>query len=324
MQYDLELKSEIVAQDSGLSLIDYMTDRFTYKTREHWANLIEKGNISLDGKKAFSNSILSEGMILTFLLPDYFEPDLDTNYHKVFENENIIIVSKPANLPISSNHKFFKQNMTALLREQENLPDINPIHRIDRETSGLIIYLKKRFEAPRALRKEPLQIVTGKYYLAIVKGKVTEKSFSCNIPLMDSKDSQVGYKVTAAEPGKGKEASTFFSLLGNTEEYSLLLANLKTGRKHQIRAHCSLLGFPIVGDKLYSHDSRYFIKRRQEDFLSDEDYEILGSTHHLLHAYALRLNLPGKEPELITSEFFSQEFQKYLDLFPNWRRMITY
>ena len=142
MIYDLELKSIISAQFNGQSVIDYLTDRFTYRPREKWQEIIEQGNILINNKKTDENYILKEKDSLSFIVPNYNEPDLDCNYHKVFENNNIIIVSKPANLPITSNHRFFKQNMTALIRADENRPEINPMHRIDRETSGLLIYLK--------------------------------------------------------------------------------------------------------------------------------------------------------------------------------------
>ena len=236
MIYNLELKSPITEQFSGQSVIDYLTDRFTYKTREQWLELINSGAISINGEIVFRDYLLKDGTELCFTVHNYNEPDLDCNYHKIYENENIIVVSKPANLPISSNHRFFKQNMTALLREDEKLSDINPLHRIDRETSGLLIYLKKRFDTPVSLRKDPRLIMADKFYLAVVRGEISEKSFSINIPLVVTHTQLIGYKVEAAAKGTGKEASTDFYNLGTAQGYSLLLAKLNSGRKHQIRA----------------------------------------------------------------------------------------
>lgn len=283
---------------------------------------MESGNILLDGERAKEEAILKEGSTLSLIIRNYNEPDLDINYHKIFENNNILVASKPADLPISTNHRFFKQNLTALIRKDENLPNINPIHRLDRETSGLIIYLKKAFEAPKKIKKNPQLIIKEKYYLAIVFGEVEQEKFSVNIPLKDADCQPVSYKVVAANSLEGKEASTDFYRLAMTENRTLLLAKLNSGRKHQIRAHCAISGFPIIGDKLYLSDSKYFIKRSKDESLTTEDYEILGARHHLLHAYALTLDLPNEGEVQLKSDFFSSEFERYLKKFPNWQERV--
>lgn len=311
----MELKTPIIAQFSGKSVIDFLADRFTYKSRNKWLELINSGNITIEGEKITKDYTLKNGDLLSFTIKNYYEPDLDCNYHKIYENENIIVVSKPANLPITSNHRFFNQNMTALLRENEKLPNINPIHRIDRETSGLIIYLKKSFDSPKSLRKDPRLIMKEKYYLAIVRGNIEAKSFSVNIPLTESKESPIGYKVIAATNSTGKEASTIFYNLGSSNGLTLLLAKINTGRKHQIRAHCAISGFPIVGDKLYSFDGKYYLKRCNNEELTDDDYKELGAKHHLLHSYALNLEIPQKGTVKLKSNYFSEEFKSYLDVF---------
>lgn len=315
MIYDLELTTPITSKFNGQSVINFLADRFTYKTYEEWLQIIESGNITINHNKINKDFILTEGTFLNFKVPNYYEPDLDCNYHKIFENENIIVVSKPPNLPITSNHRFFKQNMTALLREHEKLPNINPIHRLDRETSGLLIYLKKRFEQPKKLKKDPRLIMQKKYYLAIVKGEVKKDKFTIDIPLTESNESPVGYKVIEARNGDGKEASTDFYTLGISNGYSLLLAKLNSGRKHQIRVHTAFAGFPIVGDKLYSFDGKYYIKRINNGELNEDDYKELGAKHHLLHAYSLLLDLPLEGYVNLISNYFSDEFKKYLSFF---------
>lgn len=315
MIYDLELKSKVKREFNGQSVIDYLTDRFTYKTKEEWLEIFLSGKLLVNGEKANSDQILNENDCLSFVFPNYFEPDLNCNYHIIYENENIIVVSKPANLPISSNHRFFKQNMTALLRNDTHIDVLNPIHRLDRETSGLLIYLKKKFDKPYKLRKSPLLIMKEKYYLAIVRGNVYKSVFSVNVPLTESNIPPIGYKIIEAKDGMGKEASTDFVKLGNVDGLTLLLAKLNTGRKHQIRVHCAISGFPIVGDKLYSYDGKYYLKRFNDEELTFNDYEILGATHHLLHAYAIKLELPENKEKLVISNYFSDEYKKYLNLF---------
>ena len=315
MIYNLELNTTITPDQAETTVIKLLSSRFTYRTEEQWLQMINKGQVLVDGNIAKADDLLLEEMSLGFVVPNYYEPDLDTNYHKIFENENIIVVSKPADLPISTNHKFFKQNMTALIRRDFNLPDINPIHRLDRETSGLMIYLKKPFDKPKAIRKDPRLIIKDKYYLAIVNGIVEKEKFTVNIPLKDLNEGPTPYKAVKAESGDGKEASTEFTRLGTSEKYSLLLCRLNSGRKHQIRAHCAIIGHPIVGDKLYLYDGKYFIKRRDTDVLDEADYEILGAHHHLLHAYKLNLELPEEGAVSLKSEYYSEDFKRYLGWF---------
>jgi len=118
-------------------------------------------------------------------------------------------------------------------------------------------------------------------------------------------------------PG-GKPCRTLFHTLACTNSYSLLLAELQTGRRHQIRAHLAHLGHPLIGDKIYSHDGHYYLKRLDGE-LSEEDYLGLGARHHLLHAWSVNLQLPDRPAALYFSKLFSTDFRDYLRLFPEWR-----
>ncbi|OGK11622.1 MAG: hypothetical protein A2W80_12440 [Candidatus Riflebacteria bacterium GWC2_50_8] len=315
MQYRLELNSDVLEKFAGESLIDSLVRRFTYQDREFWLGKIFAGQVRVNGLVSQPDHILAVGEVVQFAIDDFTEPDLDTDYQKIFENENLIMVSKPANLPVHSNRRFYFQTMTAVLRRAEKLPDLNPMHRLDRETSGLMLYMKKPF-ASRSLRREPGRIIAAKFYLALVNGVFEHDTLVVDEPLREAACPPVYYRMVVASDGR--PARTVFERIAVGEDCSLVLARLETGRKHQIRAHLAHVGHSVVGDKLYSHDGHYFMKRCSDELLPEDLVEI-GSPHQLLHAWALCLQLPEEGRRVFFSDHFSESWQSRLKQFTTWR-----
>jgi 23S rRNA-/tRNA-specific pseudouridylate synthase len=216
-----------------------------------------------------ADRVLCDKDAVVFCIPDFFEPDLDTDYHKVWENENLILVSKPADLPVHSNRRFYYQTMTAVLRRNESNDELNPLHRLDRETSGLMLFIKKAFSLP-AYRRHPEKIIREKFYLAIVHGFFDTEEKIVDIPLKQADCPPVGYQMVA--DATGMQCRTFFYRLAASSEYSLVLARLDTGRKHQIRAHLACCGFPWSVTKLYGLGGKFFIIRCNDE-LVDADLQ---------------------------------------------------
>lgn len=315
MKYLLNLTSKVMEKFAGETLLESLTRRFTYRDAQYWNDKILAGQILIDELPASPDRVLCVGETVRFMVPDFEEPDLDTDYQKVFENDNIIIVSKPADLPVHSNRRFYFQTMTAILRRHENLENLNPMHRLDRETSGLMIFMKKNFQR-RRYRRNPAMIIKKKLYLAIVKGHISQSSFEVNEPLAESGQLPVRYKMIITP--EGKPAETRFYLAAVSETHSLLVADLITGRKHQIRAHLEHIGHPIIGDKLYSHGGLYFMKRC-EDNLQQSDLEELGAPHQLLHSWCINLALPDTDQQMIFAHQLPRAFDDYLKKLEDWQ-----
>lgn len=318
MIYNLELKSPVISRFDGETLIDSLERRFTYQKRDFWQKCIESKKISVDGMAVSPLYKLQTGQTVIFSIDDFYEPDLDTGYKIIWQNDELLLANKPALLPVHSTRRIFYQTLTGILRRDTGISTLNPLHRLDRETSGLILYQKQPFKQ-RRLRKKPSSAIARKMYIAVVEGNFNYDFISVNKPLSETKCPPVFYKMQASD--NGKPALTNLYKLASVGGKSLLLAEIKTGRKHQIRTHLEYLGFPIVGDKLYSHGSLYFLKRCN-DCLTKADIEQIGSEHQLLHAWHIALSLHGMPFQSFFSEYLSASWQKHLLRFTNWQKLL--
>lgn len=303
MIYDLKLSSVIKSGEGSFSLLDYLTTKFTYKKAEDWLNCILKGMVYVNGNKINNNCFVYEGDKIEFIIQDFYEPDLNCNFKIEHEDENIIVVSKPSDLPVQATRRIFRQTLTELVRKQFKNDKLNPIHRLDRETSGLIIYLKKNYENG-SLRKNPLNIIKAKYYLTVLKGNIQKDIVEVNVPLKEANDGIINYKMIPSE--KGLDAKTVFYKIAEEKNLTVALVRIFTGRKHQIRAHAAYLGCPVLGDKIYCDNGKYFLLRSQ-DKLDNKDLIELGANKQMLHAYSLILNLPDIGEKQIISSLMTEE-----------------
>jgi 23S rRNA pseudouridine1911/1915/1917 synthase len=318
MPKTLSLSCTIAPAENGLQVIDLLVGRFPYHDAEQWREIISCGNILLNGKQTAPDQQVCSGDILTYLAIDHQEPTVSTEIEPVNETSGLLLVGKPAGTPVTRTGLIVHNTFVNILRRHYE-QEIHPLHRLDRETSGLLLCAKSN-EACRVYQKKLPNMVSGKYYLAVVRGKLQVDDLVVNEPLCTSPDNPVRCQMLVDE--KGKACRTLVQTVMAREDLSLILAELVTGRRHQIRAHLAHLGHPLVGDKIYSYNGKYFLKRLEAD-LTREDYQQLGGQNHTLHAWAMHLELPGHPEKLYFSELFSPDLQKYLQLFPGWQEKAT-
>ncbi|NLM17818.1 MAG: RluA family pseudouridine synthase [Candidatus Riflebacteria bacterium] len=319
MIYDLELRS-YAKNTNPIKLLDYLASSFKYKSEEEWIAAIAEGLVDINGQTAVAGDKIQKDDLVVYTVKNYEEPDIEAWYNKLWENENIAVIEKPADLPVSSGNRFYKQNLINLVREGEDNPTISPIHRLDRETSGLIVFLKKQF-SERSIKENLSSILDNKVYLAIVEGNFKHDVYMLQTKLENCEKPPIPYKTVISE--MGKDAATVFCKLASTKDYSLLAVKLLTGRKHQIRAHAAHLGYPIVGDKLYGKtEGKYLLKRKENDILTEVDYQELGARTHMLHAVHLEVLLPSEDRLSFDSKCWSDEFSNYLSLFAPWEEKL--
>ncbi len=218
------------------------------------------------------------------------EPPTPENLREVYRDEALLVLDKPAGLPIHPTARYHHGTVVALLRRQHG-PGFQaaPAHRLDRETSGLLV-CGRTPEASRRLMQAFQEGAVEKEYQAIVEGWPREDAFLVEAPLLEGTPTiRIAVRVDAA----GRPARTRFQVaqrfVRESQPFALLRCFPETGRQHQIRVHLQATGFPLVGDKMYGPDPGYF-DRFSRHCLEPEAWVRLRLQRHALHA--ARLTLP--------------------------------
>lgn len=222
--------------------------------------LIEQKNIKVNGKETKHSYKLKLNDEIEIFVPEAKEINLkaqDIPLNVIYEDNDIIVINKPKGMvvhPANGNPDGTLVN-AVMNKCKDSLSgiggEIRPgiVHRLDKDTSGAII-VAKNDKAHIALSEQLKNHEVKKTYLALVRGIIKENEATINMPIARSKKDRKKMDVDK----DGKEAITHFKVLGRYKnKYTLLQINLETGRTHQIRVHLSHIGYPIIGDEVYSN-----------------------------------------------------------------------
>lgn len=244
--------------DKVLSNLDKNLSRTTIQ------RLIEENKICVNNKKEKASYKVSIGDIITIEEEQAKEIDLkaqDIPVEVLYEDKDIIVVNKPKGLvvhPANGNPDGTLVNAVMNICKDtlsgiggEIRPGI--VHRLDKDTSGVIIIAKNDI-AHINLSNQIKNREVKKIYIALVRGVIKENEATINMPIGRSTKDRKKMAVSK----NGKEAVTHFKVLERFENYTLLQIKIDTGRTHQIRVHMSEIGYPIVGDYIYSNGKNPF------------------------------------------------------------------
>ncbi len=221
------------------------------------------------------------------------EPEAPLEFTVVHDDGALLVVDKPAGLPVHPTARYAAHTFTALARARYPARKVDPAHRIDRETSGLLA-CGTAPEHTAALKRAFARGAVRKAYLALAEGAAPEDEFAVDAPLALTGASRVRVRMHVA--ASGLPSRTRFQVLGRRRAadgapIALLACFPETGRQHQIRAHLHHAGLCMVGDKIYGADEAIFDRFTRRE-MTDDDRTRLRLPRHALHAWRLELPHP--------------------------------
>jgi 23S rRNA pseudouridine1911/1915/1917 synthase len=279
----------ITPEESGLRLDQYLAKVKPDLTRAFIQKLIKGGNVFVNNKKTVKSAYkLKEDDELMVMIPSIKEVGIQAEnipLNVVYEDKDIIVVNKPAGMvvhPTDHGAHVSGTLVNALLHHCKDLSGIGGekrpgiVHRLDKDTSGLIISAKND-KAHNYIARQIEDRGVIKKYITLLKGHLSPKEGSIEAPLMKTggiKDVRVSGRKNA------KYALTHYKVKKYAGDYSLVEVQIITGRTHQIRVHFAAIGHPVCGDEMYG------------DKKANEDLRKLGLNRQFLHAAELTFKLP--------------------------------
>ena len=258
------------------------------KSRSYIAKLIDEGNCLVNDVVAKASLKLKAGDIIKIDVPEDKPLEVkaeDIPLDIVYEDKDILIINKEQGIVVHPSNGHWEHTLVnAILHHCNDLSGINGVirpgivHRIDKDTSGLIC-VAKNDNAHKFLAEQLKDHTMARDYIALVRGVIQENNGTIDMPIGRDKNNRQKMAVTK---DNSKNAVTHFKVLKRFSNNTLIECKLVTGRTHQIRVHMSYIGYPVEGDPLYG----------------SRTYDKLYSGGQLLTAYKLRLIHPTSKKEM--------------------------
>ncbi len=333
------MKWTVEACEAGLRLDRFLKQKYRKLSREVLKRYICEGRVALNhqptkvtkpAKAAKPSRVLRVNDTVYVLSVRGNEPEVNFDYQILFEDKDILVINKPANLPMHPSGRYFFNTLLTQLRiensnEVSQDRDYFVVHRIDRETSGVVVLCKNK-ESAAVMVDQFCDRVPQKEYLAIVRGNVTESHFRITAPLARDPRANIKLKMKVVEMGSNgrplylhedsvldADTEVFLERQLESKKYSVVRVKLHTGRQHQIRIHMEHAGYPLAGDKLYGAAESVFF-----DNLYHKKTGILVEPgvcldRHALHAAKLSFPHPRTSTPMEFSTDLPEDLEKFLE-----------
>jgi 23S rRNA pseudouridine1911/1915/1917 synthase len=286
------IKFRVTKEEMGIRLDQYLASKLEHVSRSQIQKLIQKGEVTVSGYKdqVKPSYRLQEHQLIFLTIPD--EPILSPKkipLDILYEDQSIVVLNKPTGMIV---HPGAGNNETTLvegLLASRDLPiDDDParpgvVHRLDKDTSGVMV-MAKTYHAMNDLKRQFAHRKVCKLYVANVEGKIGEQEGLIDAPI--GRDLLNPRRMSIIP--RGRKAQTEFRVLARTNDSTLLLVHLLTGRTHQIRLHMRYIGHCVIGDKLYGHaNTRLMLHAWYLAFIHPESNQPVSFTSALPSEFCL-------------------------------------
>lgn len=246
--YDQRRPVNIPAACDGFTLLDALCRIFGHLPREDWLPLFEQGRfLDESGQPVSATQIVRGGERYHRVTPSTAEPNVNVDIRILFEDEAIVVLEKPAPLPMHPSGRFNRNTLQFVLHQAYAPQKIQAAHRLDANTSGLVVCARTRHFASQ-LQPQFVRGEVEKVYLVRVQGHPIEETFHSDAPI-SAVPGPAGTR--EVDPSGGLAARTEFRVIERFADSTLIEARPVTGRTNQIRIHLWQLGFPVLGDPVY-------------------------------------------------------------------------
>ena len=296
MKYVVTFKENGERLDKAVALLN------SELSRSFITKLIDDGKITINGKVEKPSFKVKEDDVIVIEeivneKSDIKEEDIPLDV--VYEDDDILIINKPQGMVVHpANGHYSGTLVNALMFMEDSLSSINGVirpgivHRIDKDTSGLLC-VAKNDNAHHFLAEQLKDHTMAREYMTLVRGVIKENSGTIEMPIGRDKNNRQKMAVTK----DGKPAVTHFVVAERFKDHTLVKCQLVSGRTHQIRVHMSAIGYPVEGDPLYA----------------GKNYDKLYKDGQLLVAYKLKLIHPTTKKEMVFNIDLPDYFQKVLE-----------
>jgi 23S rRNA pseudouridine1911/1915/1917 synthase len=267
----------IGSKHHGQTLLSHLASLYSHSSAQAWQQHLNRGEVTLDGVIASGSESVASGQTLVWNRPPWIEPDAPQHFAILWDDPYLLAVDKPSGLPTLPGGGFMENTLLRLV--QKHTPSANPVHRLGRATSGIVLFAKTPQAASQLFTNWNTPKIQ-KIYRALAQNIARRDAYEILTPIGLVPHPRIG-SVWAANPC-GKPSRSLAKVIARTSKTTTFEVSLYSGRPHQIRIHLASIGHPLVGDPLYG--------------LSGQPLENLpglpGDGGYLLHAQFLKFQHP--------------------------------